>query len=343
MTTNTDKQTELMVDVMLGAIEDGMKQAINEINYPPYHEMYTMLAYHLGWMEAGTPTASKGKRIRPLLVTLTTEAAGGSWEKAIPAAVAVELIHNFSLIHDDIEDNSPLRRGRPTVWKKWGIPQAINAGDAMFTQAHLSMLELKSRVPEAKALEAARLLQVTCLALTQGQFLDLFYETQDNLKVDDYWPMIKGKTAALLSAATRLGALIAGADPEIQTAYGRFGESLGLAFQVKDDLLGIWGKPEETGKSAHSDLLEGKKSLPVLYGLGQGGQFATRWSQGPLEVEEVPAMAAQLEAEGGLDYTQRIAAELTQAARTALQDANPGGPGGQALLRLADQLLKRAA
>lgn len=325
----------------LQAIEDGMHQVVDRINDPDYQDFHDMMAYHLGWEGEGAGSNAQGKRIRPLLLLLTCAAAGGDWQKALPAAVAVELIHNFSLIHDDIQDNSPLRRGRPTLWFKYGMAQAINAGDAMFTLAHLATLGLSERVSPTITLQAISILQETCLQLTQGQYLDLAYETRGNLNLEAYWPMIRGKTAALIAACTELGSLVAGATDTIRTHYRQFGESLGLAFQAQDDLLGIWGDAALTGKSSKSDLLSGKKSLPVLFGLSQNGPFAERWLQGPIKAEEVPRLAAQLEANGGQAYTIKTATSLTKQALKSLQDAQPKGEAGQALDQLAYQLLNR--
>jgi geranylgeranyl diphosphate synthase type I len=253
----------------------------------------------------------------------------------------VELIHNFSLLHDDIEDNSPMRRGRPAVWTQWGIPQAINTGDSMFSLAHLAMHRLAKTTNAEITLQAAHILENTCLQLTQGQFLDIAYEGREDLSLEDYWLMITGKTAALTAACTELGALLAGRDEPIRARYRAFGLNLGLAFQVLDDYLGIWGEPEKTGKSVASDLLERKKSLPVLFGLDQGSDFAQRWSQGPVEPQAVSELAALLAAEGAQSYTQETANHLTDLALQALQDAAPQGEAGQCLSHLARQLLQR--
>jgi geranylgeranyl diphosphate synthase type I len=323
------------------ALEQELQKAVAPAGGPGLDELHKMLAYHMGWEGDRPAPNSSGKRIRPLLALLTCAAAGGDWQAALPAAAAIELIHNFSLIHDDIEDNSDLRRGRETVWKIWGIPQAINAGDAMFTLAHLSMLRLQHTVTPQAALKAAELLQATCLALTQGQYLDISYEGRQDLKLEDYWPMIGGKTAALVAASAEIGAIAAQAEPGTCAAYREFGRSLGLAFQAQDDILGIWGDSALTGKSAASDLLTGKKSLPVLYGLEQKGLFALRWLAGPIQEEDVPAVARQLEIEGARSYTQAKADELTEQARQALRLADPQGEAGQALVELAGWLLGR--
>lgn len=340
---------------LLPAVETEMQRIVALAHTPSTAEMHHMIAYHMGWEGEGAGPKAQGKRIRPLLVLLSyganspssfilpvySQAHPSSWNVALPAAAAVELLHNFSLIHDDIQDNSPLRRGRPTVWKKWGVAQAINAGDAEYTLAYTAMLELaKTATPEI-ALEAVNILQRTCIHLTQGQYLDMFFETRNSVTLDEYWTMIGGKTAALTAACTELGALAAGVGDTTRTAYREFGRYLGLAFQVQDDLLGIWGDTALTGKSAESDLVAGKKSIPVLYGLQQNGAFASRWAQGPVQEGEAGTLAAQLETEGARNYTQNMVDELTGKALKYLEEADPKGEAGEALVELADMLLKR--
>ncbi len=282
-----------------------------------------------------------GKRIRPLLVLLTCSSAGGDWSQALPGATAVELVHNFSLIHDDIEDHSTLRRGRSTVWNKWGISQAINAGDAMFALAHLEAIRLSRTVSESIGLKAVEILQSTCLHLTHGQYLDLAYESRDDLTIDDYWPMVEGKTAALMAASTELGALAAFSSDSLSSIYRKFGWLLGLAFQVQDDLLGIWGNSSLTGKSSQSDLVTGKMTLPVVYGLSKNGNFAKRWKLGPIQAEEVMDVIMLLENDGGKDYTQSQASKLLNAALIELENAQPSGIDAEALKNLAISLVDR--
>ncbi len=329
---------EKLVSIYKPAVEEQMQRVVARANNPGLSDLHYMLTYHMGWDGPGSGPEARGKRIRPLLVLLVNSASGGEWQQALPAAAAVELLHNFSLIHDDIEDNSPLRRGRPTLWKLWGIPLAINAGDTLFSLANLSVLDLEDPIV---SVQAVGILLRTCLHLTQGQHLDISYEARNDLTQDDYWPMISGKTAALLAACCEVGALIAGARIEERNDYHLYGKYLGLAFQALDDLLGIWGETELTGKSAESDLASGKKSLPVLYGLSKKNKFAERWNLGPISPDEVPTVAALLEKEGARDYTQERANIMTDEALKALERANPQGEAGEAIRGLTHQLLNR--
>jgi geranylgeranyl diphosphate synthase type I len=300
-----------------------------------------MLDYHMGWEGEGAGTEAQGKRIRPLLVLLSAEAAGGNWRDALPAAAAVELLHNFSLVHDDIQDNSPLRRSRPTVWVKWGIAQAINAGDVLFTLAFHSLHNLEPALPAPKVLLAHRILQQTCLRLTEGQFLDISYESTSGLTLDSYWPMIGGKTSALLACCAELGSLAGGADETHQAFFREYGYSLGLAFQVLDDWLGIWGDVAQTGKSVDSDLASGKKTFPVIYALSRQGEFSRRWAKGNIQPQEVPGLARMLEEEGAQAYTLEAAERLTGQSMEFLCQAAGDSDASLALQDLTRALLAR--
>lgn len=328
-------------NVLIPSIEAEMREVVEEARRPETDLLVEMLSYHLGWEGEGAGPIARGKRLRPQIVLLATSACGADWKRALPSAAAVELLHNFSLIHDDIQDQSAMRRGRRTVWKKWGVAQAINTGDTMFTLAQIAILRQERHVPPAIALKASAVLHKASLELTQGQFLDLSYETRSDLTLDDYWPMVSGKTSALLGACAELGALGACAEEALCADYRRFGRMLGLAFQVQDDLLGIWGDAALTGKSNESDLLAGKKSLPVLYGLDLDQEFAQRWKAGPIRADEVSGLADQLEAEGARKYTTSKAEELTEQALQALENAQPQGLAGDALQELANWLLGR--
>jgi len=329
------------IQPLLSSIELELQKQVSRLDIShtkPFHEMLT---YHMGWTGEGAGPEATGKRIRPLMVLLITAACGGTWQKALPAAAAVELVHNFSLVHDDIQDNSPKRRGRDTAWVKWGAPMAINIGDALFVLSNQAIIDLKENYPAEMVVQSAEILHNTCLELTRGQFMDMSFEERIDLTVDDYWPMIAGKTAALLSTCCHLGAVLGGADEAQQDAYRSFGQYLGLAFQVQDDILGIWGNETVTGKSVASDLVEGKNSLPVLAGLSANKKFAERWRQGPIHAFEVMEMAKLLATEGGYAAAHNASIQMTDLALLNLREAEPQGEAGDALFDLAEKLLKR--
>ena len=326
---------------LLSSIEQELQKQVSRLdqtNTKPFHEMLT---YHMGWTGEGAGPEATGKRIRPLMVLLCVAASGQDWANALPAAAAVELVHNFSLVHDDIQDNSPKRRGRDTIWKKWGAPMGINVGDALFVMSNQAIIDLKENYPAETVLKASEILHNTCLELTRGQFLDMSYEERNDLSADDYWPMIAGKTASLLSACCHLGALLGGANEAKQDTYRSFGQYLGLAFQVQDDILGIWGDEAITGKSVASDLIEGKNSLPVLAGLSANGEFSARWKKGSIQASEVEELAQLLAKEGGYETAHNAATQMTDLALLNLREAEPQGEVGDALFDLAEKLLKR--
>jgi geranylgeranyl diphosphate synthase type I len=327
--------------IYLTAIENELQDAVKRVAESGNNQLYEMLTYHMGWVDPQINSESHGKRIRPLLVLLTCSAAGGDWKAALPAAAAVELVHNFSLIHDDIEDKSDYRRGRLTVWKKWGLPQAINAGDAMFTLAHLHMTGLSNQLTQQITLHAIKILQQACLQLTQGQFLDLSYEERSDVTLDDYWSMVEGKTAALISSCTELGALTAYCDDHICESYRNFGRLLGLAFQAQDDLLGIWGDSALTGKSNQSDLIARKKTLPILYGLSKSKKFSDRWYQGNITTGELREIIDFLEIDGVKDYILIKTETLISQALIELDEAHPTGIPSQMLRSLTLNLVNR--
>jgi geranylgeranyl diphosphate synthase, type I len=329
------------IDSMLPEIEKELQSQVGRLDQKDSHLFYEMLTYHMGWTGEGAGVEAAGKRIRPMMVLLAAASCGADWHSALPAAAAVELVHNFSLVHDDVQDNSDKRRGRPTVWTKWGVPMAINVGDALFVIANQAILDLEKTQPASTVVRAASILNNTCLNLTRGQYMDMSYEERSDLKIENYWPMISGKTSALLSACTEIGALIGGADQQVQESYREFGHRIGLAFQVQDDVLGIWGDEAITGKSAASDLVEGKNSLPVLFALEKNGGFAKRWKQGPIKADEVKEVATLLESEGAKDYALEMSQQETGKALSFLEQANPQGEAGAALLELANMLLKR--
>lgn len=328
------------LDTMLAAIEVELQLSTDKFDPARYGDLYEMVAYHHGWK--GDGPQARGKRIRPLLTMLACAAAGGAWQTALPAAAAVELVHNFSLLHDDIEDRSDTRRGRPTVWKRWGLAQGLNTGDAIFALARLAGYRLLSLgVRASTVLEVQSTLDHACLELTKGQFLDIDFEARDTVEETEYWAMIEGKTAALLSAATSIGALVAGAAVDTVRAYAEFGRNLGLAFQIQDDILGIWGDPAVTGKPAGDDLRTHKHTLPVVLGLRVSAPFATAWQARRTDETAVADMAAWLEAAGCRQTCDEQAQDHTQLALTALAAAEPHQPAAAQLERVSLALLGR--
>jgi geranylgeranyl diphosphate synthase type I len=326
------------IDEMLERLETELRRSIDSFHPDYYAEIRRMIAYHLGW----EVSAARGKRVRPLLTLLCCQAAGGDWQAALPAACAVELVHNFSLLHDDIQDRSETRRGRPTVWTRWGIPQAINTGDAMFVLAHMCWPRLDGAgVAPRISLAARDMLEAACLRLTEGQHLDMAFETEPRVTQARYLEMIEGKTAALLSASTGLGACIAGAPAECQADYTAFGRHLGLAFQVLDDILGIWGDPAVTGKPAGDDLLCRKQTLPVLLGLERSPAFARLWDARDGDGTPLAAMRLALEEADVLIDVRATAAAHTEQALAALAHAAPQEPAASHLRSLTSTLLQR--
>lgn len=306
--------------------------------------LFGMLHYHLGWADAAFNSSHNetGKRIRPMLCLLACEACGGDWQQALPAAAAVELLHNFSLIHDDIEDGDRTRRGRPTVWALWGEAQAINAGDALFALAQLALLRLAERgVPAATVVTAQTLFNQACVALTSGQHLDLDFESRDVVPIADYLAMIEGKTAALVACACELGALIAGAPDARRARLRAFGRRLGLAFQMRDDILGVWGDPAVTGKPAGADIVRRKKSLPILHGLEQSAALRALFARKDLSDADVHRAITLLDEAGSRAFAERLVQEHHEQALAALEGANLQGPVAQALHDMAQVLLNR--
>jgi geranylgeranyl diphosphate synthase type I len=335
----TNRETDLTSE-MLNAIEADLQESLALArNWLPA-AVEEMIRYHLGWEDLHEGT---GKRVRPLITLLCCQAAGGDWCTIIPAAAAVEWIHNFSLVHDDIQDRSEIRRGRPTVWKKWGNAQAINTGDAIFALARLTTHRLLVGHPPEKVLSAHRLLDETSLALTRGQHLDISFEQKEHVQPEQYLDMIGGKTAALLGAACQLGALLSPASDDEQEEYRSFGVNLGLAYQVIDDLLGIWGKTEATGKSTADDLLKRKKTLPVIYALENSDNFRRAWTTAEHSQENINHMKKWLDEAGSREFTVRWAEFYTDKAMASLDAAKPLEPGASALSELAARLLQRVA
>jgi geranylgeranyl diphosphate synthase type I len=290
-------------------------------------------SYHLGWCDAdGKPIdgGGGGKAVRSALALLSAEAAGAPASVGLPGAVAVELVHNFSLLHDDLMDGDLERRHRRTVWAIWGAPAAILTGDALLALAHEIVLES----PSPHAGRAALLLAVTTRELTRGQVQDLAFEARSDVTLEECLDMASGKTGALLAASAAIGAVLAGAPEDVVEALTTFGAQVGLAFQLVDDVLGIWGDPSVTGKPVYNDLRSRKKSLPVTYALGHSdyGAELKAWLAAPDQPndESVRHAADLVQSAGGRDWALAEARRRMLLAEEALTsvDINPRAQAG---------------
>ncbi len=331
------------VQEMIPAVEEDMR-SVMAVEAKHGDLFYGMMHYHLGWVDEKLQNvhAGSGKRVRPLLCLLATGAAGGQWQQAIPGASALELLHNFTLIHDDIQDASPTRRGRPTLWRLWGANQAINSGDAMFSLSHIALSRMLERGVAAETIvHAIRRLDETCIDLTIGQFLDMSFESEPTVTVEEYLAMIEGKTAALLAFSAELGARVAQQSSPVVEHYAAFGRDLGLAFQVRDDILGIWGDESVIGKSSASDIITRKKSLPVLFGLAESAELRELYADDDTGDDFVVRVAGILDQVGARQVAESYEERYATSALEHLKEASPAGQAAEALHQLTRFLLNR--
>jgi geranylgeranyl diphosphate synthase type I len=338
-TMNTRTAARPIADVLAwskGLFDPALRTAAERLP----ETMRRISGYHFGWWDThGVPAQGDGgKALRPALVLLCAEAAGGDAADAVPAAVAVELVHNFSLLHDDVMDGDTTRRHRPTAWTVFGTGPAVLAGDALLTLAFEILAP--SGVP------STRLLSAGVLDLLDGQAADVDFEQRDDVTPGECVGMAKGKTAALLGASCTLGALSARGEPEAAERFGAFGRAIGLAFQHIDDLLGIWGDPDVTGKPVFSDLQNRKKSLPVVTalcsGTAAGAELADLYGRtDPLDDTELARAAALVEAAGGRQWSQAQADALLAKGLRELAAVNPVPRAGAELAALARLITTR--
>jgi geranylgeranyl diphosphate synthase type I len=324
---------------------DDFLQSVLEGRHPPLLDR--MLRYHLGWVDVdGSPADARGKSLRPSLCLLTCDAAGGDHRRALPAAAAIELVHSFSLVHDDIQDRDEKRHHRPTVWSLWGEAQAINAGDALLALARLAALRLvEAGVPAGTTLEAAALLDQRTLEMVEGQVMDLEMEAAADADLPAYLAMIERKTGALFDCSLRMGGLLAGAPSQAVESLGRCGRLLGVTFQIKDDMLGVWGAENRTGKEIAADIRRRKKSLPIVFALSHADssvrdQVRAVYS-GPVTQEGVSIVLSALERAGAQQYCAALAAEKTGQAMSELAAAGLSGTAAEELRQAAEFLLDR--
>jgi geranylgeranyl diphosphate synthase type I len=316
--TETVAGSEQIWDRTRRLVEQPMLDALSRLDA----ETRLVSGYHLGYWDAdGKPGGGAGKGVRPSLALLSARAAGAPAEVGVPAAVACELVHNFSLLHDDVMDRDTERRHRPTAWTCFGVSPAILAGDALLSLAN----EVLAEAPSPTVPWALRCLNTTTRALIAGQMADLAFESRDRVSLEECVDMAGNKTGALLSCAASLGAVLADGEASLALGLAEYGKRIGLAFQVVDDLLGIWGSPERTGKPVWSDLRSRKKSLPVVAAMTSGGpaaeEFAEFYTAERTWTEDDLAHAADLvERAGGRRWAEETIARESQAALDALDD-----------------------
>ena len=316
-------------------VDPALRKALAHLDPP----MQRVCSYHLGWTDRdGVPSSgTSGKALRPTLALLSAAACHGDMAQAVPAAVGVELVHNFSLLHDDVMDGDEQRRHQPAAWAAFGVPAAVLAGDALLTLALEVVLgDLDGSVSGTVA---------SCLVdavgeLVSGQSADLDFEGRSDVSLPEGLAMVEGKTAALLRCSAVAGALSVSAPQPALDALARFGTHLGAAFQMVDDLLGIWGTPEVTGKPAMADLQSRKKSVPVLVALASGSPAGQRLRDlyrrsEPFTPSELPEVAELVELAGGREWTQRRADREIDLAERALDGVGADRDAQATLLALA--------
>ena len=292
---------------------------------------YLLLRYHLGWADRdGVPAdsaAAQGKALRPTLCLFACNALTDDYARALPAAAALELVHNFSLLHDDIQDGDLERRHQPTAWHLWGIPRALAAGNAMQCTGDLALLATeRGGVPPATVLQVSQILTSSYLEMIQGQCLDLAFEGRTDITTGEYLYMIACKTGALIRCGVEIGAMLGTTDQTAVRAFARFGEGLGQAFQIRDDYLGIWGDEATLGKATGNDIRRRKKSYPVVFALEKAGGGALNtlhriYAQERLQEDDVEQVLSVLDEVGARESAQALTEEAAARALEALAPA----------------------
>ena len=289
--------------------------------------VYDMLRYCLGWADkTGKPVESiAGKALRPSLCLFACESVGGKATNAMPTAVSLELIHNFSLIHDEIQDFDEIRHHRPTLWSVWGVPKALVAGDVLRMVADRS-LEAYEEIHVGTTVKQVELLTEACLDMIEGQYMDISFEGKSSISLRQYMNMIARKTGALIRCSIHLGAIIGEADDEVVSMFHRSGRSLGHVFQIRDDILGTWGKEHLTGKPVGSDIRRKKNSLPLVYAMSEAQGVSKKtlkevFSKNELGDGDVELVLEIMEDVRSREYSQGLAEEFCDKALDALGQA----------------------
>ncbi len=289
-----------------------------------------------------------GKRLRPTLLLLSTRVAGGNEDQALPAAAAIEILHNFTLVHDDVMDMDEFRRGVPTVHKVWGIPTAIIAGDLLFSKSFEAILKLTSNgVSIERVVEAAEILAKTASTIAEGQAMDMSFEDRLDVTEEEYFTMIYKKTAVLFEASTKIGALIAEAPNDVIKYLAEYGRKIGLAFQIQDDILGIMGEEKKVGKPVGSDIREGKKTIIIINALKNASpsekeKLLDALGNRKIGREKIEEIVDLLKKLGSIDYAKQYATKFSNEAIAALNAIETKDSDAKKMLvELAEYVVKR--
>ncbi len=279
-----------------------------------------------------------GKRLRPAVLMLSTEAVGGDPMSVIPAAVALELVHNFTLVHDDIMDNDDVRRGMPAVHVKWGSEGAILAGDTLYSKA-FEILSVMEKDPE-RILKCVALLSRTCTEICEGQWMDIDFENRDTVSEEEYLEMVEKKTSVLYGAAAKVGAILGGASDEVADAMYEFGRLVGISFQIQDDVIDMITPEDILGKVRGSDLIEGKRTLIAIHALNHGVELEIFGKGGSVSPEQIDEAVSILKDSGSIKYAQDLSTETLERGKRML-DILGDSEAKNILLAVADYMVTR--
>ncbi len=337
---NRPRSAPLILERTAVLTDPALREAVDRLAA----DLATPARYHFGWVDHQghpDPNSRPGKGVRPTLALLSAEAVGAAPEVALPGAVAVELVHNFSLVHDDIVDDDHQRRHRPTLWKVFGVGDAVIVGDALMGLALQLLLEESTSVAARAAADLTR----ATMDMIAGQYMDMSFHARPRVTVEECWEMVSLKTGALLAHASAVGAILAGAPHPVVEALRCFGSQLGLAFQAQDDLLGIWGDPAVTGKPVGNDLRERKRSIPVTVALcsetAAGAELASLYARDHLTEDDLARAASLVEEAGGREATEAAARDRLLRAAEALSTVDLDPAPAREMLELAQFVVNR--
>jgi geranylgeranyl diphosphate synthase, type I len=326
MKKSMDKELDRELRARAALVTETIEELLPVVHPRPLYEA----SRHL--VDAG------GKRLRPSMLLLAGEAAGGDATGLAPAAVSIELIHNFTLIHDDIMDNADVRRGRPSVHKLWGSSGAILAGDTLYSKA-FQVLGMTMARPELM-LGAMNMLSGTCTAICEGQWLDMEFESRERVSEAEYMEMIEKKTGVLYGASAGMGALLSGASKEVVSALDEFGRMTGMGFQLQDDVIDLVTPEKVSGKRQGGDLAEAKKTLIMIHAFAHGISVPV-FGRRDASAEQIQEAIAVLERSGSIEYARSRAEEMVERGKRALE-VLPHSSAKATLLELADYMVKRS-